>query len=63
MRDKNSVSDVGITGGIDGALDDLERIETLIKGVIVALDDMRCRIIVRQDGPAPKPLDGEHQNN
>jgi hypothetical protein len=63
MRGKNPVSDVEMTGGIDGALDDLERIETLIKGVIIVLDDMRCRIIVRQDGPAPKPWDDEHPGN
>jgi len=63
MSGKNPVSDPEITGGIDGALDDLERIETLIKGVIIVLDDMRCRIIVRQDGPSPKPWDDEHPDN
>lgn len=52
-----------MTGLIVGALDDLERIQASMKGVVVTLDDMRCRVTARPGHPAPGPRDHERAEN
>jgi len=63
MSGKRPVSDPEITGAIESVLDDLERMKVLMQGSIIALDDMRCRVLVRHENTPPGPWDDEYAEN
>jgi hypothetical protein len=45
------------------ALDDLDRVKTILGGLTVVIDDMRCRVVARHEDRAPGPFDDEHPDN
>lgn len=63
MSHKNPVADPEITDVLKRTLDDLERMESIMRGAIIALDDMRGRILFRYEGMEPGPWDDEHPEN
>jgi hypothetical protein len=60
MSRKDDITDTEIASVMNDALDDLERVKTILGGLTVMMDDMRCRVIARHEERAPGPCDDEH---
>lgn len=63
MTRKHPITDSEMSDFLKDVLDDLERMKAVMRGVIVTLDDMRCRVIVRHEDLEPGPWDDEHPEN
>ena len=63
MNGKDDISNTEIADVMNQALDDLDRAKTILRGLTVVMDDMRCRVIARHQDRIPGPCDDEHPEN